>query len=355
MNTQIAELDYYNHLSLLFNGVTDSLFLINVESEHSFQLIEVNQAYIDVTGFKKEDILFKRVEEILYGDAAQFVISKYQEAINKKTTIQYEETVVLPAGKFVFEIKLTPVCSEGKCTHILGAMRDITKRVHTEELLRKTGMLSAAGQLAASIAHEIRNPLTSLKGFIQLIEADCKTKKEYFEIMNSELERIEEILSDLLFLVKPTQGNFSTVNIQYILEQSIKIMKPQALLNNVIFRPSFEHQHPIIHGNEKQLKQVFINIIKNAIEVMPSGGPIKIQLLQNLSQIIVRFIDRGKGIPEEIISKLGEAFFTTKEVGTGLGLMVSKQIIENHGGLLNISSQINKGTTVEIILPAKIN
>lgn len=349
----IPEINLHDqYISLIFNGVSDALFLVRVEAKDTFRVLEVNQSYLDATGFQKEEVLHKLVEEVLEGEAAAFVIRKYQEAISKKHPFQYEETVNLPSGRCVFEIKLTPVCSTPyKCTHLLGAMRDITERKKAEELLRKTGMLSAVGQLAASIAHEIRNPLTALKGFVQLLDDHCN-KKDYLNIMKSELERIESILNELLFLSKPNKGEFMKTDIVSVIKQIIDIIHPQALLNNVTIHTEIEKNLPSIFGDQKQLKQVFINILKNAMEGMPSGGNIYIQLFKNpLDQLVARIIDQGIGIPEEVLAKLGEAFFTTKEKGTGLGLMISSEIIQNHQGALTIHSELNKGTTVEIVLP----
>jgi two-component system sporulation sensor kinase A len=223
---------------------------------------------------------------------------------------------------------------------------------NTQKLLQSSEKLMITGQLAAGIAHEIRNPLTSLKGFIQLIRSGHEAKKEYYDIMATELDRIELILSELLVLAKPQQGELlKKKDLITLLNQVVILLQTQAIMNNVQLITHFQIEWVYIHCNENQIKQVFINIIKNAIEEMPSGGEILIETENQLGMVLVRIIDQGSGIPEDTISKLGEPFYSTKAKGTGLGLMVSLSILKNHGGGIEIKSKIGEGTTVQVNLP----
>jgi two-component system, sporulation sensor kinase E len=230
--------------------------------------------------------------------------------------------------------------------------RDITERRNTDELLRRSEKLSIVGQLAAGVAHEIRNPLTTLRGFVQLQHAKAKGNQQHLDIMLSELDRINFIVSEFLILAKPQAINFQKRDIVYILQDIISLLASQANLNNIQFLFDCAPHIPLINCEENQLKQVFINIIKNGMESMPNGGEITIQVGNLASDdVMVRVVDQGCGISEDQLARLGEPFYTNKETGTGLGLMVSQQIIANHKGSMHFESELDKGTTVEIILP----
>jgi PAS domain S-box-containing protein len=235
---------------------------------------------------------------------------------------------------------------------VLTMVRDITaQKSQTAELIQKSDKLSLVGQLAAGIAHEIRNPLTSLRGFIQLLGYKSEDNKEYCEIMLSELDRINLIVGEFLILAKPHMVNFSNKDINSIIRHVGTLIGTQAIINNIHIDYQLAKNLPAIPCEENQLKQVIINLIKNAIEAMPTGGTISVETGQrDAEHIYIRITDEGKGIPEEVLSKLGEPFYTTKEHGTGLGLMVCYKIIENHLGQLNVTSKMNEGSSFEIML-----
>jgi signal transduction histidine kinase len=220
------------------------------------------------------------------------------------------------------------------------------------ELLQASEKLAIAGQMAAGIAHEIRNPLTALKGFLKLMRNGSEGKKEYFDIMDSELDRIELILSELLLLSKPQQNMaLQRKELLNLLHQVVVLLETQASLNNVQLMTRSLSDQLYINASENHMKQVFINIIKNAIEAMPSGGEITVEVEQTDSQVIVSITDQGFGIPEEHLTKIGEPFYSTKQTGTGLGLAITQKIIESHGGTIKISSRLGEGTTFVVMLP----
>ncbi|ART76007.1 hypothetical protein B4U37_08175 [Sutcliffiella horikoshii] len=227
-------------------------------------------------------------------------------------------------------------------------IRDITERKQAEALMLQSEKLTVAGQLAAGIAHEIRNPLTAIKGFFKLLEREMEEKKEYFHIIESELSRIELILSELLLLAKPHQVYVHPVSVHSLLKDVTTLLETQAIMNNVWFDLKLKAKTPTIKCDENQMKQVFINLIKNGIEAMPSGGTIYIDTEDAGDEVVVTFRDEGTGISEDIIKRLGEPFFTTKTTGTGLGLMITFNIIKNHHGTVNVTSEVNEGTQIEV-------
>ncbi len=251
-------------------------------------------------------------------------------------------------------LSLIPVENEEHdVVQILRVGEDITSRKSSEQMLIKSEMLSAIGQLAAGIAHEIRNPLTSLRGFLQLMIQSNTYQKEYADVMMTEFIRLEEIINEFLVLSRQKTAEFQEVNINKVIKDVSKIWETQASLNNVAIEASIDPMFLAVKGVENELKQVFINIVKNGIESMEGRqGQLKIETKKlEEEKVLIRFQDQGKGIPKEQLEKMGEPFFTTKEKGTGLGLMVSFKIIESHNGKIVFTSELDKGTTVEITLP----
>ncbi|RIX52700.1 PAS domain S-box protein [Paenibacillus nanensis] len=240
---------------------------------------------------------------------------------------------------------------------VLSVVRDLTDRKRSEEQMLRSEKLSVIGQLAAGVAHEIRNPLTALKGFTQLLRSKYKDESSYFEIMAAELDRINLIVNEFMTLARPHLTSFEQGSFAEIIQSVLSILETQAILLNVEICCELEANLPMLYCNGNQLKQVFLNVVKNAIEAMPDGGKVHIQA--NMAEtgkerlLHVRIHDEGPGIPNEVIRRLGEPFVTTKEKGTGLGLMVSTRIIEAHLGKLQIYNRQGKGTTVEITLPIK--
>jgi two-component system sporulation sensor kinase C len=226
------------------------------------------------------------------------------------------------------------------------------KEYHTliSSLFRVSEKQATAAQLAAGIAHEIRNPITAIKGFLQLLTGENVSNKIYFEIMHSEIDRIETILKELMVLAKPSKQKYERVNLQALLDQVVTLMTSQALLNTIQIEKQFDFTNGWILGDSDQLKQIFINYIKNAIEAMPDGGVLRIYGSPLVDgHIRISVIDQGSGIPSEILKQIGKPFFTTKENGTGLGMLVSQQIIKEHKGDIYIESD-SKGTSIHVKL-----
>ncbi|WP_096154954.1 MULTISPECIES: PAS domain-containing sensor histidine kinase [Bacillus] len=232
--------------------------------------------------------------------------------------------------------------------------RDITDKKEMEEQLKKSDTLTVVGELAAGIAHEIRNPMTALKGFIQLLQSSTKdeTNAMYFDVITSELKRIESIITEFLVLAKPQATSYQRKNVAVIMKETLDLMSAQATLEDVQFATYYEENLQELYCEPKQLKQVFINILKNAFEVMPKGGTITVNVeSKDNEHVVVSIEDQGIGIPEDKIKKLGEPFYTTKDRGTGLGLMVSYKIVEEHEGAIEVTSEVGKGTIFYITLP----
>lgn len=252
--------------------------------------------------------------------------------------------------KFVDGFTL-PIIFNGNMAFI-GIFKDVSQQMLEEERLIQSEKLSTAGQLAAGIAHEIRNPLTAINGFMKLLRSSERMNDKYFFIIESELKRIEFIVNELLVLSKPQTTHVSKpVDLLSLLEQVTTLMNGQAALKNLQILPVCTDHSIWIHGEAYQLKQVFINLLKNAMEAMNSGGNIYIHVLTNESEARISVQDEGCGMTEEQIKALGKPFYTTKETGTGLGFMITQNIVHNHGGAITVESVPEQGTTFTVTIP----
>src|SRR5690625_228256 len=231
--------------------------------------------------------------------------------------------------------------------YFLCTLKDISEKKEVEEMMIRSEKMSIAGQLAAGVAHEIRNPLTSIKGFLQLLQAGISKKEEYYKIMIDEIEKMEAITSEMLFISKPLTDHQEEESVNEMVEDVLILLGGQAKLKDMELIHS-EAMDTFIYCDKSRIKQVILNIIKNAIEAMHHPGDILINHITKDAYVEINIIDEGEGIPEEIIHKLDEPFFTTKESGTGLGLMISKEILKQHNATMHISQNETKGSTFQL-------
>ncbi|WP_226536967.1 PAS domain S-box protein [Fictibacillus halophilus] len=299
----------------------------------------------------------KKIQGFFHSDDRPKVKFAINEMVQTLKPVKFEVRCKHAHGHWVtLEANATPIINDlGQPESCVVVARDLTERKQTEEMLRKSDKLSVLGQLAAGVAHEIRNPLTSIRGFLQLLQSKASEDKDYYEIMLSEIDRINSIVGEFMLLAKPQAMNFTKTDLRDLLRHVISILDTQAILTNVQIYFESEPELPEIWCVDNQIKQVFVNMLKNAIEAMPTGGSVHIHLRKQENHVIASFIDHGCGIPEERLATLGEPFYTTKEKGTGLGLMICYKIVENHHGKILIDSKIDEGTTFSIMLPIHKN
>lgn len=315
-----------------------------------------NIVFINETGLKllggseEKEILYKSAFEFIHPDYVEMARERMMKVSNGEIAELRDYKFIKTDGTVIdVELKAIPTIFDNKPVNQIY-IRDLTASKKADKLILQSEKLSTVGQLAAGIAHEVRNPLTAIKGFLQLLESQSENHS-YFEIINSEMNRIELILSELLILGKPKDSNYAKENLKMIIEDVTLLIGTQSIMNNVEIKLTNEWDDFIISCDKNQIKQVLINFLKNSIEAMKDGGEIMIDVIKHgIHQVKIIIKDNGPGIPPHILKRIGEPFFTTKENGTGLGMMISKQIIENHKGTLNFWSD-NKGTIVEVILP----
>ncbi len=307
-----------------------------------------------VKAANESELIGKSLMDFFHPEDREEVMKRLHQVTETDEPIEFVERKIycVTGERIEIETSSIRIHSKGGRNVVLSVLRDVTGKKQAEERLIRSEKLSAAGQLAAGVAHEIRNPLTSLKGFTQFFKAKFTDHTDLFDLMLEELNRINIIVNDFMSLAKPHVNEFKQGNIVQILQSVISIVETQAIMMNVNIMKNYTDEIPPVYCDENRLNQVFLNIIKNAIEAMPEGGDVTITIKRlESNHLLIRIKDQGRGIPETVISRIGEPFFTTKEKGTGLGLTMSQRIIQSHNGNFEIYSKNNNGTTVDITLP----
>ena len=296
------------------------------------------------------------------------LISKYYLKVNvkKKVAISISLTVLCLLNSYYLTTSLFNIPLNNNfwikylIIHIIGMVIStllwevIRTNFQVLQKLIKAEKIQMVGHLAASISHEVRNPLTVSRGFIQLLSEDisAQSRKEYSEIALKELDRATEVINDYLTFAKPTLEKEEKINIQDEIQHAVNVITPLATMNGVqvMFSLSKEDQYFTI-GEKKKFQQCLINILKNGIESMPDNGHLQICQSVTDGMIKIDIRDEGKGMTQEQINRLGEPYFTTKEKGTGLGMMVSYSIIKSMNGTIKVTSEYGKGTCFTLKLP----
>lgn len=254
---------------------------------------------------------------------------------------------------------------QGRCLGSILLLRDLTRRRELEEDLKRSDRLAMLGTLAAGLAHEIKNPLGGIKGAAQLLRrstAHDPSLTEYTGIMIREVDRVNLLIEQLLHLSRPVSLSLVPLNIHELLDDLLLLEKETFQEEKIILRKNFDPSLPPILGDRAQLTQVFLNLIKNAVEAMKGQGCLTVATRietdfhireegrERGTFIWVDISDQGSGIKEENLGHIFSPFFTTKSNGTGLGLAISYRIVKEHGGLIRVESREGQGTTFRVSL-----
>lgn len=270
-----------------------------------------------------------------------------------------EIEITYPEHRFV-DFYVVPLAAvEAEAGGAVVILRDVTRERESETRTIESERLNAIMLLAAGVAHEIGNPLNSLTIHLQLMERelralqpdDAKPIRELLEVAQREVERLDQIISQFLRALRPTQPSFERHSVREVLDQTLEFLKQEIRDRDVLVEVDAADDLPKALIDRAQIKQAFFNIIRNAIQAMSNGGLLKITLASNDRFVIASFKDTGPGIPAENLGSLFEPYFTTKAEGTGLGLMIVQRILRDHGGEIEVHSQVDSGTTFTLYLP----
>ena len=222
----------------------------------------------------------------------------------------------------------------------------------SEQNMRRLDRLASLGLLSAGIAHEIKNGLTAIQTFIELL-LQMGEDRELASVVGRELKRIDSLVSQMLRFAAPGKNEFASVHVHDLLDHSLRLVQHQISGKLISTQRDYKAAPETIHGDEFQLQQAFMNLLFNAIEAMGTNGELAIATkTTEIGQLKIEIRDTGAGIASENIGRLFEPFFTTKKNGTGLGLAISQRIVNEHGGNISAISEVNKGSTFTILLPA---
>ena len=231
----------------------------------------------------------------------------------------------------------------------LAAKRKLESRVLQAE------RMAAAGEIAAGLAHEVRNPLTAIRGFAQLLEEEIKDPihNQYLKVIVQETQRMNRLIEQLLYYAKPTEPCLQNIYVNAILENTLLLLASRLHQHNIIVKRKLTRPLPAVFVDPEQLKQVFLNILINAVQAIGDNGEITLStgFSRDDASVEISIKDNGPGIPPENMPRLFDPFFTTKESGTGLGLSVTFRLVESWGGLIRAESHIAQGSTFTVILP----
>jgi two-component system, sporulation sensor kinase E len=317
-------------------------------------ITNLNPQFEKITGFNPEDFIGKSIADLLPEKHKQMMLEKIDKVIQNQCPQMFELDIHhLNGNAITLQSTTLPIIVNNQIAGIICNSRDVTELRQTEERLRRTDKLSVVGELSASVAHEIRNPLTSLKGLVQLLQMEDEKHQLYYQIMLDELNRINHIVGELLLLAKPQQIKFTEADLQLILYNVISLLKTEASLHNIQIEFEVQDEPLNIECEPNQLKQLFINIVKNAIEASTAEDVVFITLQSSDNYVTVKVKDQGCGISKELLARIGEPFYSSKEKGTGLGMTVSFKIVQSHHGTIKFNSEQEKGTEVIVQLPIK--
>lgn len=306
-----------------------------------------------IVSWAQEVVLWEQLDD---DNLADFI----QEALSsEKNILNHELSISRPGGTRLLSISISALVSEGKIAGNLIHIEDITEKRRREAQLRRAESLAALTTLAAGVAHEIKNPLASIRiqlGIIRrILEKNCGKKIEpifhNISLVEQEIDRLNSIVVDFLFAVRPMDITLIRNRVEDVIKEVVEIMGNEASAHHINIVSEFEDNLPEVMIDPKHLKQALLNIVKNAIAAMPNGGTLTISAVTRHDELQISISDTGIGIPEELLAKIFEPYFTTKESGTGLGLTITFKIIKEHNGEITVESKPSKGSTFTIHLP----
>jgi len=320
------------------------------------RIFTFNVAAQEITGYHEETIRGKDAS-ILFGELKDHIAETLRALEKSQNSPRFEASCLTSEGmRLRLGYSISPLSSEaGETTGMVITFQDLTQVRSLEETSRRQDRLAAIGRMAASIAHEIRNPLAAMRGSIQMLRSEVESdssQAELMEIILRESDRLNRIITDFLSYARPRSLTQARVDVGDLLHQTFALMRhspeisaAQSILEELPQAPIFAE------ADEGQLKQVFWNLARNAMQAMPDGGTLRATLEENSNnRLRISFTDTGRGMSPDQVEHLFEPFSSTTG-GTGLGLSIVYQIIRDHGGTINVRSRVGLGTTITIELP----
>ncbi len=348
------------HQSLLTNileSARESIYAVDMDGQFKWS----NSATIAALGLKRDELIGRPVAELVFEGDQELVSERLRAALNGEAQT-YEMRYFSGDGNLRYaRVDNSPIVVEGRITGVLGIARDITEQKEERERAARADKLRALGQLASGVAHDFNNSLAAILGRAQLLRRQTQDEAlvRNVEIIQTAAEDAAATVRRIqTFARKSPAKEFEMLDVSSLLNDAIEITRTrwqnEARLRGLDYQVFLEaDKGQFTYGSASELREVFVNLIVNAVDAMPNGGQLSIGCQQENGRLSLRFADTGTGMPEDVRQKIFDPFFSTKGAqGTGLGLSVSYSIIERHEGLISVTSEMGSGTVFTIDLPA---
>ena len=343
-------------LRALHERIVESIRSGVITTDLQGHIYTFNAAAEEITGYKASDVRGQDAS-IFFGDMTRQIADSMTAAATGKVSPRFQADCLTPDGLALrLGFSIAPLSGEsGETSGMVITFQDLTDIRALEETSRRQDRMAAVGRLAASIAHEIRNPLAAMRGSIQMLRSEMDGNSEQAQLMEiilRESDRLNKIVADYLNYARPRPAELKNVDISALVAETFKLLRNSAELSaGHVLAEDLPSRPAIVSGDPEQLKQVCWNIARNALKSMPDGGKFSVSLVEvDGNRLRLSFSDTGCGMTPEQVERLFEPFTSTTG-GTGLGLSIVYQIIRDHSGTINLRSRQGEGTTITIELP----
>lgn len=345
------------NLRVLHERIVESIRSGLITTDLDGKIFSFNVAAEEITGFKAADVIGSNIAELL-GNVDFPKKSALEKSVANETPQRFETDIISPEG-FAIHIGygISPLFDENRNTSgLIVTFQDLTEIRSMEESVRRKDRLAAVGRVAAGLAHEIRNPLGAMRGAIQVMQAQTppeSAQASLMEIVLRESDRLNKIITNFLTYARPRVSNFSEIDLREGISDTFTLLRHSPeILENHILECELPEEPVNISADPTQLKQIFWNLSRNALQSMPDGGTLRFDLIRlPMNRVQIVFTDTGCGMPPEQVEQLFEPFSNSTTGGTGLGLSIVYQIVRDHNGTINVRSLEGKGTTITLEFP----
>lgn len=337
--------------SPILNTISDGIIMVDKKGV----VKDINQGFCSILGIQEDKILGSNITSLSSNHENKLLLQIITETLETKTEFSQLECEYAKDDEKLY-ISISTHLLRNKYKRVIGVMavlHDFTYEKKLEQYLLRAEQLANAGQMAAELAHEIKNPICSIRGLLQIMGKKQRLEdNKYYEVITSEIDRISGLLQRFLSLTQ-NAPKLGRVGLNKLVEEVVPLLESYAECKNIDISVDMQKQIPCICADAENIKQVIINIVQNGIDALPENGRINISIWYDQIRDLLRmeFKDNGSGIKPEYLDKIFEPFFTTKDNGSGLGLAISHKIIENHRGRLFAFNNLEGGATFVIELP----
>jgi len=335
----------------IMDSIADGLIAVDTQGK----ITAFNRAAEQMTGFTQQDVMGKFYEEV-------FHMERYCPSLLIDTLRTGESHIAgelrYPVKNGTLWISTTTSLLRNLNGEIIGAVvvfKDLTERKQLEEQVTRAERLASLGELAAGVAHEIRNPLTGIKGFLQYFQTAGteEERQKYLPMLLREVDRMNKIIEGLLYFARPCQAALALTDLNRVIQDTMMLIRSRAQHQGIVFTINLPADLPQVELDEEQYKQVFLNLFINSVQAMEQAGSVHVsgRYIREADAVELSFADNGPGIEEHLKKKVFDPFFTTKKTGTGLGLSVVHRLVTAQGGNVFLEDNPGGGTIVRLIIP----